>query len=178
MMSSVLTRREVSRLLLSAAPAFALAAGAQTAERKASASDKNGLARNCECIHQEVVIKASRERVYRALTDAKQFSEVTKLGYHAAATEISPEVGGAFSLFGGVIIGRHVEMIPGERLVQAWRESSWEPGAYSIAAFQLQESGSDTKVIFDHRGFPPGKGEHLAVGWQSHYWEPLQKYLA
>lgn len=177
-MSSPLTRRDLSLCLLWAMPALALAAEAQTVRRESSAPDSNGLARNCECIHQEVRIKASRDRVYRALTDAKQFGEVTELSYHAVATEISPEVGGTFSLFGGVIVGRHIEMLPGERLVQAWRENSWEPGAYSIVSFQLVQAGSDTKIVFDHRGFPQGKGEHLAIGWHSHYWQPLQKYLA
>ena len=178
MMSSLFTRREVAVRLLYAVPALALAAEGQTTKSEASGSDSNGLSRNCECIHQEVVIKASRDRVYRALTDAKQFSKLTELSYHAVATEISSEVGGTFSLFGGVIVGRHIEMLPGERLVQAWRENSWEPGAYSIASFQFKDAGSETKVIFDHRGFPQGSGEHLAIGWQSHYWQPLQKYLA
>ena len=176
MLSSLLTRRDVAVRLLYAVPAFALAAEGQTT--KSEASGNNGLSHNCECIHQEVRIEASRDRVYRALTDTKQFAKITELGYHAVATEISPEVGGAFSLFGGIIVGRHIEMLPGERLVQAWREKTWVPGAYSIVSFQLEEAGSGTKVIFDHRGFPQGNGEHLAVGWQSHYWQPLQKYLA
>jgi len=176
MLSSLLTRRDVVVRLLYAMPAFALAREGQTT--KSQASGGNGLSHNCECIHQEIRIEASRDRVYRALTDAKQFGKITELSYHAVATEISPEVGGAFSLFGGMIVGRHIEMLAGERLVQAWREKTWEPGAYSIASFQLEETGSGTKVIFNHRGFPQGKGEHLAIGWQSHYWQPLQKYLA
>jgi len=178
MISSLHTRRDVSVRLLYAVPAFALAAEGRTTKSEASGPGSNGLSRDCECIHQEVLIKAGRDRVYRALTDAKQFSKVTELSYHAAATEISPELGGAFSLFGGMIVGRHIEMLPGERLVQAWREKTWDPGAYSIVSFQLEAPGSETKVIFDHRGFPQGKGEHLATGWQSHYWQPLQKYLA
>ena len=177
-MSNPLTRRDLSLRLLWGIPALALAVEAQTSRRESSGTHSNGLAANCECIHQEVRINASRDRVYRALTDAKQFGEITELSYHAVATEISPELGGAFSLFGGVIVGRHIEMLPGERLVQAWRESSWEPGAYSIVTFQLGEAGSHTNILFDHRGFPQGKGEHLAIGWHSHYWEPLQKYLA
>jgi activator of HSP90 ATPase len=159
-------------------PTFALIAEGQTTKSEASGSGSHGLSHDCECIHQEVRIQASRDRVYRALTDAKQFSKITELSDHAAATEISPEVGGTFSLFGGMIVGRHIEMLPGERLIQAWREKTWEPGAFSIVSFQLEETASGTKVIFDHRGFPQGKGEHLAIGWQSHYWQPLQKYLA
>jgi activator of HSP90 ATPase len=95
-----------------------------------------------------------------------------------ASTEISPEVGGAFTIFGGVITGRHVELVPYERIVQAWREKDWPPGLYSIVRFQLDEQGSDTKIAFDHTGFPAGASVTLAPGWWSHYWEPLQKSLA
>lgn len=177
MMSNLLTRRDVVRLLYMV-PALASAVEAGTTGPEHLGSDSNGLSRNCECIHQEVLIKASRDRVYRALTDSKQFNEITELSYHAAATQISSEVGGTFSLFGGLIVGRHIEMLPGERLVQAWREESWEPGAYSTVRFQLEAAGPGTRVLFEHRGFPQGNGEHLAIGWHSHYWQPLQKYLA
>ena len=112
-----------------------------TAAARGAESEGNGLSHSAEAIHQEVLIKASRGRIYRALTDAKQFGEVTELSYHAASTEISTEVGGAFSLFGGLIIGRHIEMLPGERLVQAWREKPWEPGVYSTVRFALEPAG-------------------------------------
>jgi activator of HSP90 ATPase len=137
----------------------------------------DGISRTCECIHQEVAIKASRVRVYQALTDPKQFSKVTDVVMPGAATSISADVGGAFSLFGGVITGRHIEMAPGERLVQVWREKNWEPGVYSLVKFQLSDQGTDTKLIFDQTAIPQGHADHLAPGWKSHYWEPLQKYL-
>ncbi|HET7108966.1 MAG TPA: SRPBCC family protein [Candidatus Acidoferrum sp.] len=139
-----------------------------------------------ESIHQEPVFKASRKRVYEALTDAAQFGKVVemsaamksggmKLGTKAA--EISREPGGAFSLFGGYISGRQVELVANERIVQAWRAGSWDPGSYSIARFVLVESGDGTKIVFDHTGFPKGQAEHLAEGWRGNYWEPLAKYL-
>jgi len=93
-------------------------------------------------------------------------------------TKISSEVGGEFFLFGGHIIGRHLELVPNERIVQAWRVVDWEPGIYSIARFQLSDNGSGTKIVFDHTGFPNGQAEHLAFGWKAHYWDGLTKYLA
>jgi hypothetical protein len=56
-------------------------------------------------------------------------------------TQISKEVGGAFALFGGHIGGRQFELVPNERMVQAWRVLGWPPGAYSIATFHLVEQG-------------------------------------
>jgi uncharacterized protein YndB with AHSA1/START domain len=180
MTANFLTRREVSVSLVSilSAMGFAGKSGAMTAE--VSFSENDEISRTCECIHQEVVIKASRARVYQALTDAKQFGKVTDpiIPGSGASTSISREAGGAFSLFGGVITGRNIEMVPNERLVQAWREKDWTPGVYSVVKFQLSDQGTGTKLVFDHTGFPQGNAEHLAAGWKSHYWEPLQKYLA
>ncbi|MFY4777431.1 SRPBCC domain-containing protein [Metabacillus sp. RGM 3146] len=126
-------------------------------------------------IHQEVIfLKASPKQVYDALIDANQFSTVSG----GAPTEINAEAGGAFSLFGGMITGRNIELIPNERIVQAWRAVNWPEGAYSIAKFEIKEQGEETLVIFDHAGFPEGQSEHLAGGWKDNYWGPLEKYLA
>jgi activator of HSP90 ATPase len=143
------------------------------------------ISRTAEAIHQEPVFKASRRRVYEALTDAKQFDKVIQLSgvmqsMHLGdkAAEITREVGGAFTLFGGYITGRQVELVPNERIVQAWRTGGWPPGIYSIAKFELVEQGSGTKIVFDHTGFPKGEAEVLASGWKAHYWEPIEKLLA
>ena len=149
-----------------------------------SAADEE-ISRTAEAIHQEPVFKANRKRVYEALTDAKQFDKVIQLSgvmqsMHLGdkPAEISREVGGPFTLFGGYITGRHVELMPNERIVQAWRTGSWPLGVYSIAKFDLVEQGSGTKIVFDHTGFPKGDAESLASGWKAHYWEPLAKLLA
>jgi len=93
---------------------------------KVWAGAENEISHTAEAIHQEPVIKASRKRVYEALTDAKQFDKVIQLSgvmqsMHLGdkPAEISREVGGAFSLFGGYITGRHIELVPNERIVQA-----------------------------------------------------------
>jgi len=93
-------------------------------------------------------------------------------------TQISGDVGGAFVIFGGHIVGRQIELVLNERIVQAWRVVDWEPGVYSIARFELKEQDSGTQIVFDHTGFPQGLGAHLAEGWRGHYWEPLQKLFA
>jgi uncharacterized protein YndB with AHSA1/START domain len=138
------------------------------------------ISHTAEAIHQEVVFKASRKRVYEALTDAEQFTKVVRLSKAPGgpAAVISKEAGGAFSAFGAYVTGRHIELVPNERIVQAWRAGSWEPGKYSIARFELKEQGEQTKLVFDHTGFPNGDAEHLLEGWNTNYWEPLRKYLA
>jgi activator of HSP90 ATPase len=123
-------------------------------------------------IHQEVDFTASPQRVYEALLDAKQFT-----AFSGRPAEINREAGGAFSLFGGHIIGRNVELVPNQRIVQAWRVVTWPEGVYSIARFDLKARGSGTRLVFDHIGFPEGLHDHLADGWQSNYWALLKKYF-
>jgi activator of HSP90 ATPase len=142
------------------------------------------ISHSAEAIHQESVFKASRKRVYEALTETSQFDHVVELagGKNPALgnepTQISREVGGTFVLFGGHILGRQVELMPDERIVQAWRVVDWAPGVYSIAKFELRDEGTGTRIVFDHTGFPKGLGAHLAAGWKGHYWEPLEKFLS
>ncbi len=160
--------------------------GAALGSTKSWAAATEEISHTAEAIHQEPVFKASRKRVYEALTDAKQFNSVVMLSAAmksgmapgAKPTEISREAGGAFSLFGGYVTGRQLELVANERIVQAWRAGSWDPGEYSIARFQLMEQGAGTRIVFDHTGFPKGDAEHLAEGWKINYWEPLEKFLA
>ena len=119
------------------------------------------------------------------MTDAKQFQKIQLIGGEIAAkeleakpAEISTAEGGGFRLFGGYIIGRQIELVPNQRIVEAWREITWEPGWFSIVRFELKAQGSGTKLIFDHTGFPAGAGDHLAIGWKTNYWDPLEKLLA
>ena len=125
-------------------------------------------------IHQEIVFDSKPEKIYQALTDAKQFSEFTG----GAAAENDGIAGGAFTCFGGMISGRNLELIPNRRIVQAWRVGNWESGVYSIVKFELQEQGAQTRLVFDHTGFPEDAREHLESGWHKMYWEPLKQYLS
>jgi activator of HSP90 ATPase len=148
--------------------------------------DPDGLTHTSEAIHQELTFQASPHAIYEALLTSQQFDAITRLSDAVARvtasgaipTSISRELGGPFTLFGGYITGRNLELLGDERLVQSWRADSWSAGDYSIVKFVLAASGTNTNLAFDHRGFPEGQGKHLARGWYTHYWEPLAKYLA
>jgi uncharacterized protein YndB with AHSA1/START domain len=171
------TRR---RLIAGAAVALGgLAAGPfvwgkkQDNEEKTKEVQSAGLEGLLTYLHQEVDVKGSAQQIYDALLDAKQFTT-----FSGAPAEINREAGGTFSLFGGLIAGRNVELVPKERIVQAWRPADWEPGAYTLVRFQLKELGPKTRIVLDHTGFPEGNFRHFEYGWYEHYWEPLKKFLA
>ena len=187
------TRRDFSIRMAASLPALGIAGvSLASATRQATASDStnsaDGVSHTADSIHQEIVFQAVPERVYAALTDAKQFDRVIELsGVRQSGmlppqankpTRISSEAGAAFTLFGGLITGRQIELVPNVRIVQAWRVAGWNPGVFSIARFELVKQGRETKIVFDHTGFPKGAGPSLATGWHKHYWEPLKKFLA
>jgi activator of HSP90 ATPase len=179
-MHSSITRRQVITAGALAVGSLAIRPGA------AHAAADNGISHSAESIHQEPVFTASRQRVYAALTDPRQFDQVIELsGVMKTMThlknkpsEISLQAGGAFALFGGYITGRQVLLVPDQLLVQAWRTGSWPSGVYSIARFELADHQSGSTILFDQAGFPNGEAESLAVGWQAHYWDPMQKLLS
>jgi len=179
-----MTRRElvVGMMSIGVRAPLALAAGETAAQAPASA----GLSHAAESIHQEVTLQASCRQVYEALITAQRFDALTRLSDAvtlltapgAQATAISQEVGGPFTLFGGYVTGRHLEMVPDQRLVQAWRAAGWPAGDYSVVKFALTPAAAQCRLVFDHRGFPQGQGASLAYGWRVHYWQPLAKLLA
>lgn len=170
------TRRRVIAGSAIALGGLALSGGQATAQEK---SPKAGAITRARAIHQEESFNGSAQRVYEILLDSKQFTAFSA----GRAAEIQSEVGGVFSVFAGHIVGRNLELVPNQRIVQAWRVVTWPEGIYSIARFELvaQTSAgqnSATRIIFDHTGFPSELAEHLESGWRENYWNPLRKYLA
>jgi activator of HSP90 ATPase len=124
-------------------------------------------------LHQEIDLPASTDRLYGMLLDAAKFSAFTK-----QPAEIGTEEGAPFKLFGARVEGRNVELIPNQRVVQAWRPASWPGGVYSIVRFELAARGTVSRITLDHTGFTADKWETLNAGWADNYWEPMRRYLA
>jgi activator of HSP90 ATPase len=125
-------------------------------------------------IHQEVTIDATPAAVYGVLTSSDEFTRMTG----GRAAKISKDVGGAVSLFGGDIRALNVELVPGKRVVQAWRSFRWPDGVYSIVKFELAPDGSRTKLVFDQVGHPDEAQQTLESGWSQMYWQPMNAMLA
>lgn len=123
-------------------------------------------------IRQDVTFNAAPEKIFEALLDAETFANFTD-----APAEIDASAGGAFSCFGGQIIGRNIVLEPHTRIIQAWRAGPWEEGTYSIVRFDINTVGEGSEVSLLHTGYPDGGAEHLEGGWHKMYWEPLKEFL-
>ena len=129
-------------------------------------------------IHQEALIAAPPEQVFDLLTSGELFGAAT-----GQPAEITDREGEPFSLFGGRVQGRQIELVPGQRVVQAWRfgaahPTPWEPGVYSTVRFTLEPAGDETRLVIDHDGIPPEWIDHISSGYPAFYRDPIANYFA
>ena len=88
-----------------------MAAGAAMGSSRVWAETED-ISHTAESIHQETLIKTSRNKVFDALTNTSQFDKVIKIGSGMNTTAlgnkptaISGEPGGSFTIFGGTHCG-------------------------------------------------------------------------
>ena len=102
---------------------------------------------------------------------------------HSAATggpaKISRKVGGKWSAFGGMILGKNLVLVPDRMIVQAWRSSAWkeaDPDSILVVLFEKTHKGA--AVYLTHVGVPPYDYKRVTLGWMNYYWKPWKRYLA
>ena len=123
-------------------------------------------------VHLEAAFSTEPEQLYELLTNGAKFGNVTGMPGKGGGTQ-----GAYFSLFGDFITGRQIELIPNERIVQAWRMMDWEEGTYSIVQFSLTKEGNETKLLIDHYGYPERHHEHISTNWEPFYLAPFSKHF-
>ncbi|MFA5774515.1 MAG: SRPBCC domain-containing protein [Ilumatobacteraceae bacterium] len=124
-------------------------------------------------VTQTVTFDTGVERAYRTLADSAEHSAFT-----GAPAKLPTESGEQFTTHGGAIEGRTLELVPNERIVQAWRVADWPQGVYSIVRYEFSGDNKRTEIKLTHTGLPEDAAEHIAVGWQNMYWTPLTEYFS
>ncbi len=126
-----------------------------------------------ESIRVSSVIPASPEQVYAAWLDSREHSRMTG----GKATVVARR-GGRHTAWDGYIEGRTVALSRGRRIVQDWRTTEFPAGApYSKLEILLAPAPGGTRVTILHTIIPVGQGERYRIGWQSHYFAPMQRYF-
>ena len=128
----------------------------------------------CKTIKQRVKFKAPPAVVYGILADSKKHSAVT-----GKTATISRRVGGSFSTTEGNVTGVNVDLVPGRRIVQAWRHRQFPEGIYSMAAVTLEPTADGgTVLVLTHRGVPKHLIPDTERAWRDVYWSGIKAYLA
>jgi len=123
-------------------------------------------------IHLEKSFPTTPESIYKLLINGAKFGDVTEMPGKGGGTE-----GAFFSIFGDFVTGRQIELVPNERITQAWRMMDWAPGQYSIVRFTLVVEGAETKLIVDQVGHPEEFHEHIESNWEGFYFRPFAKHF-
>ena len=127
----------------------------------------------CKTIKQRVKFKAAPAAIYELLADSEKHTAVT--GRKAV---ISGSVGGTFSTSGNDVTGINVDLVPGRRIVQAWRHRSFPEGVFSMAAVTLTPtSDGGTELVLTHRGVPKDLIPETEQTWREQYWARIKAYI-
>ena len=100
---------------------------------------------------------------------------------HAAITDspatASNEVGGDFTVHGGDINGKNLELVPVKLIRQSWRtQQSADSDLDSEREITLEPEGTGTRLTLKHTNLM-GDGTHYKTGWVEHYFEPMKEYF-
>jgi activator of HSP90 ATPase len=125
-------------------------------------------------IEQSVSFSATPAKLYEFFMDSAKHTAATGM-----PAKVSKKVGGKWTAFGGMLLGKNLVLIPNRMIVQTWRSSGWKKGdADSILVVTFEKSGGETKVHLTHVGIPEHDHTGVTQGWAKYYWEPWKTYLA
>ena len=122
-------------------------------------------------IEQSYEMNASPEAVFEAFVNPEIVEE-----WSGSEATMSAEVGFAWSLWGGSIIGTNVEVVPNQKLVQDWKEEKWDKP--SRVTFTLTANGKGTTVHLLHENIPDASANSIDGGWKEYYLGPMQALFA
>jgi len=87
-------------------------------------------------------------------------------------------VNGNFTISDGEIEGRNLELVPDQKIVQAWRYNDWPQGHYSTITFSLKPTKKGTRLTFTQIDIPDDKFEDIKQGWIDYYWNPIKQLFS
>lgn len=125
-------------------------------------------------IKQTVTFDAPAEKVYNLIMDPKKHAAFTR-----SEVTMTTKVNGKFRVFDGYCHGHNIELVRGEKIVQAWHfaEDGWPEDHFSVCTFVFKDLDNKTKLTFLQKDVPEHKVEALKEGWKQYYWQPMKAYL-
>lgn len=94
------------------------------------------------------------------------------------AAHCSKVVGDSHTAWDGYIMGKNVELIKNQKIVQAWGTTEFdEKDEDSILTIELIEiSERKTELILTHSNIPQGQTQYMQ-GWIEHYFKPMKDFF-
>ena len=132
------------------------------------------------------IVKASRERVYKAWTTADDLKRWWGPGeFTTPEAQVDARPGGSYLLVMQPpagdpmrLVGTYKEVQPPERLVYTWRwDTEWSDGHESLVTVEFIDKGDVTEVILNHDQFGPEGEDPYRDGWEGGL-DKLEKAVA
>ena len=127
-----------------------------------------------DTILTEIAIKASAERIFKALTDPEQRVKWWGLKGRFETTEVESDlrVGGRWAMRGNGMGGKPFSVVGTYRIVEpprvltfTWLPSWDEDATETLVRFDLSEQGGVTTVRLTHSGFASEGSRARHQGW-------------
>jgi len=124
---------------------------------------------------QKIVFKnTSPEILYKLYMDAKQHAMIA-----GEPCKISAKVGSSYTVAGGYITGKNLQLIKNKLIVQSWKAKDWDKKAMdSTFIINLEPKGKDVVLHVTHANIPDEHYESIDQGWHDFYWTPWKQHLA
>jgi activator of HSP90 ATPase len=113
-------------------------------------------------IEQKYEMNATPERVFDALVNP----DIIQI-WSGDEAKMGPAVGDSFTLWGGQMFGKNLEVIKNKKLVQEWCYDQWDKP--SKVTFTLKPKGKKTIVELLHEDVPDKSYKSIEEGWDSYY---------
>ena len=113
-------------------------------------------------IEQTYEINAKPEEVFEALVNPDIIQH-----WSGDEAKMSAAVGAKFSLWGGQMFGKNLEVIADKKIVQEWCYDQWK--APSKVTFTIKAKGKGCTVKLLHEDVPERSLKSIAEGWDSYY---------
>ena len=127
-----------------------------------------------DTILTEIAIKASAERIFKALTDPEQRVKWWGLKGRFETTEVESDlrVGGRWAMRGNGMGGKPFSVVGTYRIIEpphvlafTWLPSWDEEASETLVRFDLSEQGGITTVRLTHSGFASESSRARHQGW-------------
>jgi len=115
------------------------------------------------------IVNETPDQVYLALTNPLTIMLWT--GAEAEGTDVEAS---EFSMMGGAIEGKVLELTPGKKIVQQWYFGEQEEP--SLVTMLLHPHGQGTSVELRHTNIPDQDFEDITEGWTDVYFADLREF--
>jgi uncharacterized protein YndB with AHSA1/START domain len=113
-------------------------------------------------IEQTYEMNATPEQVFEALVNPDIIQT-----WSGDEAKMGPNIGDTFSLWGGQMFGKNLEVVRNKKLVQEWNYDQWDKP--SKVTFTIKVKGKKTIVDLLHEDVPAKSLTSITEGWDAYY---------